>query len=466
MFEKKFDVVIIGSGSGMNVGARAISHGLKVAVVEHGLWGGLCLNRGCIPSKMLIFPADVVRMAQGGGKLGVTASIESVDFKSIMQRTRRHVREEREPLERSAQNHPKLTWYRETGEFVGDHTLKVGDDKIKGKMIFIASGTRPLVPKIDGLEDVEYLTNDTVFGLDEKPERLLVIGGGYVGCEFAHFFSSVGCEVSVLEQAERLMMAEEPEISRLLFEEMINQMQVLTRHRVERVEQDGDKKRVIARNLESDEQIEIEGDQILVAAGRVSNADLLNPEETDVEIDDRGYVKVNEYLETTKDNIWAFGDAIGKHMYRHAANYEAEIAWNNAHTTLHDDGGHGGGKVKVDWSAVPHAVYSHPQIGSVGMTEKQARDSGYDIMVGTWDYSDTAKGSAMGDPPGFVKAIVERDSMKILGCHIIGYCAPVMVQEVVNVMNCEGGTAMTLLNSMHIHPALTEIVQNAFGSIE
>lgn len=450
----------------MNVGARAINHGLKIAVVEHGLWGGLCLNRGCIPSKMLIFPADVIRMAQEAEKIGVNASIDSVDFKSIMERTRNHVRGEREELEHSADHHPKINWYKDTGEFVGDYTIEVGGDKIKGEMIFIASGARPRIPNIEGIEDVDYHTNDTIFGLEEKPERILIIGGGYVGCEFAHFFSAVGSQVTVLEQESTLMTNEEPEISRLLQESMMDQMQVLTEHKVEEVSQNGGKKKIVARNLNRDEQIEIEGDQILVAAGRVSNSDLLHPEETGVETDERGYIKVNEYLETTKENIWAFGDALGVHMYRHAANYEAEVAWNNAHQTLHDDQEHGHGKMKVDWSAVPHAVYTHPQIGSVGLTEKQARKQGRKIMVGRWDYADTAKGSAMGEPPGFAKIIVDDEDLEILGCHVIGHCAPVMVQEAVNVMNCPEGNAMNILNSMHIHPSLTEVVQNAFGSME
>jgi dihydrolipoamide dehydrogenase len=465
VFEKKFDVVIVGSGSGMKVGASAIEHGIEIAMLEHGLLGGTCLNNGCIPSKMLIYPADVLAALKDAEKLGIKAEIESIDFQSIMRRTRELVKGEREPIEQSAMNHPALTWYKETGEFVGDYTLKVGKEKIKGDKIFISSGTRPLILPIPGVDQVEYLTNETVFDLDERPERMVIVGGGFVGVEFAHFFSQMGTEVTVLEMGERIVAQEEPEISQLLHQELMRSTQVLVRHRVEALEQEGDTKIVRVKDLTDDATTELRTDQILMAAGRISNADLLRPEKTGVETDEKGYIKVNEYLETTKPNIWAFGDAIGVHMYRHAANYEASVAWGNAHIGLHE-GGHGHDhKTAVDFSAVPHAVYSHPQIGSVGLTESQAREKGLNIMVGKWNYADTAKGSAMGEPPGFVKAIVESETYKILGCHVIGYAAPVIVQGAVDVMNCREGTALNIINSMHIHPSLTEVLRNAFGNI-
>lgn len=465
MFEKKYDIVIIGSGSGMNIGADAVEHGMKVAVCEHGLWGGTCLNNGCIPSKMLIYPMDVVSWAKEAEKLGVHMKVENLDFGHIMRRAREHVRADQEPMARAAEHHPTLKWYKETAEFVGDYTLKVGKDKIKGDMIFISSGTRPLIPPIPGIDGVDYLTNENVFDLNVRPEKMIIVGGGFVGVEFAHFFSTVGTDVTVLEMGDRLVTQEEPQISQLLHQEMMKNMQVLLKHRVEGVEQNGGTKKVTVKDLSNDKTIEMEADQILLASGRVSNSDLLHPEKTGVETDERGFIKVNEYLETTKDNIWAFGDALGIHMYRHAANYESGIAWQNAHQQLHKGEGHEHGKTAVDFSAMPHAVYSHPQIASVGMTEKQAKDAGRNLLIGQWDYSRSAKGSAMGDPPGLVKAIVEKETYKILGCHIIGYAAPIMIQEVVNVMNCENGTALDILNSIHIHPSLSEILLRAFGSM-
>jgi len=465
MFERKFDVVVIGSGSGMNVAAQAVNHGLKVAILEHGLWGGTCLNNGCIPSKMIIYPADILALLREAEGLGVRAKVESADFRSVMQRTREHVRKEREPLEHSAMHHPSVAWYKETGEFVGDYTLKTGKEKIKGDMIFIASGSRPLIPPIPGMDKVQYYTNETIFGLEDRPNRMIIIGGGFVGVEFAHFFSSFGTEVTVLEMGPRIVAQEEPEISQLLHQEMMRSMQVLVKHRVERLDQEGETKKVTARDLSTDKLIDLKANALLMAVGRVSNADLLHPERTGVETNERGYIKVNEYLETTKPRIWAFGDALGVHMYRHAANYESSIAWGNAHLELGHGHSHSAGqKTPVDFSAIPHAVYGNPQIGSVGLTEQEARSKGYDVAVGRWDYADTAKGVAMAKPPGFVKAVVERKTQKILGCHMIGRYAPELVQEVVNVMNCPNATAMNILSAIHIHPSLTEVVVNAFAS--
>jgi dihydrolipoamide dehydrogenase len=188
----------------------------------------------------------------------------------------------------------------------------------------------------------------------------------------------------------------------------------------------------------------------------MSNADLLKPERTGVKLDERGYIKVNQYLETTKKNIWAFGDAIGKHMFKHVANYEAGIAW---HNMSHDH------KASVDYFATPHAVFSEPQVASVGLKESEAKQQGYKLLIGTALFKDTAMGAAMGYPEGFVKAIAEQSTGKILGCHIIGPEASVLIQEVVNAMNTEQRNYGPIMHSMHIHPAMPEVVQNAFGNL-
>jgi dihydrolipoamide dehydrogenase len=193
----------------------------------------------------------------------------------------------------------------------------------------------------------------------------------------------------------------------------------------------------------------------MVATGRVSNADLLKPEKTGVKLDDHGYIAVNEYLETSKKHIYAFGDAIGKQMFKHAANYEAGIVW---HNSTHDH------KVKMDFLSVPHAVFTHPQIASVGLKEQEARTK-YKILVGTALYRDTAMGAAMGYPEGFVKVIVEQQTGKILGAHIIGPEASILIQEITNAMVTGTGDFGPIARGMHIHPATNEVVQNAFGNL-
>jgi dihydrolipoamide dehydrogenase len=193
----------------------------------------------------------------------------------------------------------------------------------------------------------------------------------------------------------------------------------------------------------------------MVAIGRVSNADLLKPEKTGVKLDDHGFIQVNEYLETSKKNIFAFGDCIGKQMFKHAANYEAGVAW---HNTIHDY------KAKVDFSAAPHAVFTRPQVASVGLKEEEAKQK-FKILVGLSRYKDTAMGAALGFPEGFVKVVVEQKTNKILGAHIIGPEASVLIQEIVNAMVSGKGDFTPISQGMHIHPALNEVVQNAFGNL-
>ncbi len=453
---ERFDVLVIGTGSGMLVASAAVDNGFRTAIVDNGPMGGTCINRGCIPSKMLIYPVDVATMIRTAGKLGVNAKIDSVNFHSIITRMHSLVAEDTGSQAAAVEKTPEMKWFKEQGEFVGDYTLKVGNNMLTAEMIFIASGARVGTPKVKGLENVSYLTSDTVLDLQEPPESLLILGGGYVGVEYAHFFSGIGVKTTLIQRPTRLLKEEEPEVSELLKLVLQERMGIFTGYEAQEVKQSGSLKTVVAKNLADDSLKEFSAEALMVATGRVPNSDLLKPERTGVKLDERGYVKVNEYLETSKKNIWAFGDAIGKHMFKHVANYEAGIAWHNA---VHDH------KAKVDYSAVPHAVFSEPQVASVGLTEAEAKAKGHKILVGVALYRDTAMGAAMGEPDGFVKVIVEHDSGKILGGHIIGPEASILIQEIINAMNTEDRSYMPIVRAMHIHPALPEVVQNAFGNL-
>jgi mycothione reductase len=453
---ERFDVLVIGSGSGMIVASTAVDHGFRTAVVDSGPMGGTCLNRGCVPSKMLIYPADIVATLKEAEKLGVNATVNSVDFKKIMERMRRLVNGDSSKSARAVEATPELTWFKDTGEFISDYTMQVGEHTISAKLIFIVSGARPGIPPVKGIENVDYLTSDTVLELEKPPNSLIIIGGGYIGVEYGHFFSGIGAKTTIIQRPSRILPEEEPEISNSLKMEMVRRMEIHTSLEVVEVKQEGDFKTVIARNRENGSLKEFSADALMVATGRVPNSDLLKPEKTGVKLDERGYVKVNDYLETSKKNIWAFGDAIGKEMFKHVANYEAGIAWHNA---VH------GHKVPMDYSAAPHAVFTHPQVASVGLKEAEAKQQGHKILVGKAFYRDTAMGGAMGEPEGFVKVIVERETGKILGGHIIGAEASILIQEIVNAMVTETRSFAPIVRAMHIHPAMPEVVQNAFGNL-
>jgi mycothione reductase len=453
---ERFDVLVIGTGSGMIVASTAVENGFKTAVVDNGPMGGTCINRGCVPSKMLIYPADVATMAREAGKLGVNATIDSVDFSNIMTRMHTLVNGDSNSQARAVEATPDMKWFKEQGEFTGDYTMQVGDQTISANMIFIVSGARANIPPIRGIENVNYLTSDTVLELEKPPRSILIVGGGYIGVEYGHFFSGIGTKTTILQRPSRLLPDEEPEISDLLKLELQRRMEIHTNFEVVEAKQEEGVLTVSARNRENGALMDFSADALMIATGRVPNSDILKPEKTGVKLDERGYIQVNEFLETSKKNIWAFGDAIGREMFKHVANYEAGIAWHNA---VHDH------KVPMDYSAAPHAVFSHPQVASVGLKEAEAKQHGYKILVGTALYKDTAMGGAMGEPEGFVKVIVERETGKILGGHIIGAEASILIQEVINAMATETRTYAPIIRAMHIHPALPEVVQNAFGNL-
>jgi dihydrolipoamide dehydrogenase len=405
---------------------------------------------------MLIYPADVAEMIREAGKLGVNATVNSIDFKKIMDRMHELVTGDSRQQARSVETNQNITWFKGVGEFTSDYTMKIADHTVKADKIFIVSGARPDLPKVKGIESVRFLTSDTVLKLQTQPKSLVIIGGGYIAAEYGHFFSALGTKVTIVQRGLRILPEEEPEISELLKQEMAKRMEIYTNYEAVEARENGNATTVTAKNRETGQPKEFTGEALLVAAGRVPNSDLLKPEKTGVELDKRGYIKVDEYLETGKKNIFAFGDAIRKQMFKHVANYEAQIAWRNSQ---HDH------KVKMDYAAAPHAVFTHPQVASVGLKEDEAKQRGRKILVGKALYKDTAQGGAMMETIGFAKVIVDHEDGKILGAHIIGPYASILIQEVVNAMAAGDKTFIPIVRGLHIHPAMSEVVQIAFANL-
>ncbi len=451
---KTYDVIVIGSGSGGEIVDAAISHGMKVAWVDKGPLGGTCLNVGCIPSKIIIHPADRIMEILEAKKLGITAEIKDIDFQAIMQRVQRPIQESHTAMQQGISHAENLDYYHDVGYFIKDYTLQVSEKEIKGEKIFLSSGARPFIPPIKGLDSVPYLTNENVFSLSEKPTSMVIIGGGYIAVEFAHFFSAVGTNVTMFQRGNRLIPNAEPEISEVLQKQLMKRMQIYLNTEVLEVQKQGNSVTVKGKNSMTGKEIMVSAEKIFVAAGRKSNADLLKVENTGVRTNAQGYIVVNEYLETSKQNIWAFGDAIGKAMFKHVANEEAVVAWRNA---FHEK------KTKMEYQTIPYAVFTYPEIAAVGMTEEEAKKQ-HQILVGTARYSDVAKGEAMMETEGFAKAILEKQTGKILGFHIIGPYAPMLIQEVINGMAL-GGDIAFISHGMHIHPALSELILRTLGNL-
>jgi mycothione reductase len=461
-----YDLLVLGSGSGANVAANAYEQGLSVAIVDNGPFGGTCLIRGCIPTKMLTYVADVIMEIQHAERVNLRARVEEIDFSALMKRMRKETLGESEEMERSIAKVQNYDFYRGTGEFVQDYTMDVNGEKLRADHIIITAGARPFIPNIKGLSEVEYLTNKSVLELDEQPKSMIIVGGGYVASEFAHFFSAIGTDVTILGRNPFLVKEEDHDVSELLREELSKRMTVVTNSEVIAASKDGSHKVVTALDRGSGVEKEYRAETMLIAAGRISNADLFKPEKTGVKTDKNGWVVVDEYFRTSKKNIWAFGDCIGRYQFRHVANEESGIVWYNLVSTLNAK--QMGGKPdlqSMDYHAIPRAVFSHPQIATVGMTLEEAKQSKRELLVGQIGYDGAAKGAAMGNPPGFLRVIVDANDRTILGATIIGHEASTLIQEITNLMNAGDRTYVPMFNSIHIHPALPEIVQRAFGRL-
>jgi len=452
---KHFDVLVVGSGSGMMIADAAVNSGKTVAIVEMAKLGGTCLNVGCIPSKMVIYPADMINQIRHAEQLGIKVTIDEIDFPFIMRRTKEFVEHDRHPMEDAITQIEGLSFYPVQGEFIDDYTMQVGDEVIKADTIFLASGARPFIPPIKGIEDIDYLTNDNVWDMTERPESMVIVGGGLIAVEMAHFFSSMGVDVSLLSRSPRLIKNGEPEVSEILLTSMRQRMHIETDIEVKEIEKKGDRLLVKAKTKGGEEK-EYDVETIFIAAGRKSNADLLKVEKTGVKVDSRGYIIVDEEYQTSKKNIIAFGDAIGREMFKHVANAEAQVVWQKySHGHSHP----------MNYDLVPYAAFSWPQVAAVGITEVEVKKRGIKYLIGEYNYRDTAKGAAMAEEDGYVKVLLSSEKYKILGASIIGPFAPILIQEIISVMNAGEGTVHPIADAMHIHPALSEVVQRAFFNL-
>jgi dihydrolipoamide dehydrogenase len=452
---KDYGLIVIGSGAGMNVVDTALAQGLTVALVEEGPIGGTCLNRGCIPSKVLIHAADAIREAEDAAKTGVHLKLEKMDYSMLKKRMWDLILPDRHGMEESIKRTPGLALYRGIGEFVSDYTMKVDSETIKAPRVVIASGARAQIPSVPGLEKIKYHTYRTVFDIEEQPESVIIFGGGYIGCEFAHFFSAIGAKVTLIGRNPVLLPHEEPETSLLVKKRLSRYAEVHTGTDIKLVEDRNGRVAVTFKDPSEPQDKIVDAQHLLVAVGVRSNSDWLKPEMTGVKTDDKGWILTNQYLETSKKNIYALGDALGRNMYRHTANYEASIVRNNLFNQQ---------KISLDLHAVPHAVFTNPQVGQVGMTEEEAKAQ-FKVMVGVAKYTDTAMGFAYADEDAFVKVVVEYPSRRILGGTVVGPQASTLVQQIVNMMSSDSQTYAPLVRAQVIHPTLSEAIASAFGQL-
>ncbi|WP_306055044.1 dihydrolipoyl dehydrogenase [Natronococcus wangiae] len=461
----EFDIVVIGGGSGSQVATAAADEGLEAAVIEPGPLGGACITRGCVPSKALIHRADVVDEIRRAEGFGVQADLEGVSYAEITSSIRETVYEKADRQEESLEDDERVTLYRGEGRFVDERTLEVdpADDEtrqIRSETIVIAVGGRPTTPPVDGLEDVDFLTSDDALFLDERPDELVIVGGGYIAAELGYFFGALGADVSIVGRSDRLVPREDDDVSAAVTGGLERHCELYTGYEAAAVEEvEGDRIAVTAEPADGDgadgDAVELAADDLLVAAGRRPNTDALEVETAGIETDEKGYVETDDCLETSVDDIWALGDVVGDEPYKHAADYEARIVTTNVLETV---------KRAVDYEAMPHAIFTAPQVASVGRTEAELEDAGREYESTRVSYDAAPLGLILEADEGFVKVLAAPDG-EILGCHVVGPQASVLIQEVVVAMDSGGGTVDDVANPVHVHPALSEVVYAAFDDL-
>ncbi|HEY2701062.1 MAG TPA: mycothione reductase [Pseudonocardiaceae bacterium] len=454
---RHYDLVIIGTGSGNSVLDPRFAD-KRVAIVEKGTFGGTCLNVGCIPTKMFVHTADIASYATHGPRYGVDTELHGVRWAEIRDRIFGRI----DPIAAGGKmyrtEHPdnkNVTVYTEQARFTGPKTLQVGEgpeaQTITADQFVLAAGGRPVIPDIDGLDSVEYYTSDSIMRLDELPQRMIILGTGFISAEFAHVFSSFGVQVTMVARSERLLRAEDEAISDRFTELAKDRWDVRTNRKTTSVTKSADG---IELHLEGPNGAEsVTADVLLIAIGRTPNSDLLDVTKTGVEVDGTGHVVVDDFQQTTVDGIYALGDISSPFELKHVANHEARIV---QHNLLHPDA-----RIKADHRFIPHAVFTAPQIASVGLTEAQAQARGLNYVTSQQDYAGIAYGWAMEDTTGFLKLIADPATGQLLGAHIIGPQAPTVIQPLIQAMSF-GLDARSMARGQYwIHPAMPELIENA-----
>jgi dihydrolipoamide dehydrogenase len=461
---KKFDVnlVVIGAGSaGLVTAYIAAASKAKVVLIERDRMGGDCLNTGCVPSKALIRSARIASYLRRAEEFGLSADRVKVDFPKVMQRVQ-DVIARIEPHD-SVERYTGLgvECVKGTARITSPYSIAIDGKTITTRSIVIATGGAPAVPPIPGLAEVGYLTSDTLWDLQELPQRLLILGGGPIGCEMAQAFSRLGSDVTVVEMLPRLLMREDVEVSDFIAKQFANEgIRVLTEYRAEKFQSRDGGGSVHCVYAGADDpgprDLIVEFDRVLVAVGRRAATDQLGLEELGIELNRDGTVAVNEYLQTIYPNILACGDVAGPYQLTHAA---AHQAWYCAINALFGRFR----RFRVDYSTLPWAVFTDPEVARVGLSEIEAREQGIDYEIVQYGIDDLDRAIADGEATGFVRALTPPTSDKILGVTIVGPHAGDLIAEFVNAMR-NGLGLKKILNTIHIYPTLAEANRFAAGA--
>jgi mycothione reductase len=444
-----YDLVVVGAGSGNMLPAEGLE-GLRVAIIERGQFGGTCLNRGCVPSKMLIHAADVAQAVRHAGRFGIRAELISADWPAIRDRVfARTDRVSEQAVEFRRRSGVEV--YLGDARFVGPGVLDVDGQQMRSERIVLAAGSRPRVPDIVGLDEVPFHTTDTIMRIDARPASMVVVGGSYVAAEMSHMFGAFGTEITIVEREATLLATLDDDVSRRFTECSSERFDVRLSSTVAHVERTP---RGVAVHVDGPSgRAVVEAETLLLATGRIPNTDVLDVAAAGIAVGEHGHVVTDDTYATSAPGVWAIGDLANHFELKHLANAEMRIV---LHNVLH-----AGDTRRARFPVLPSAVFAEPEIATAGPTERALRAQGKEFAVARRDYSDTAYGWALEDTTGFVKLIADPATGRLLAAHIVGPQAPALIQPLVQAIYLDNTVDQLAHDVLYIHPAATEVVAQA-----
>ena len=452
----RFDAIIIGTGqAGPALAARLSDSGMKVAIIERKLFGGTCVNNGCIPTKTMVASAYAAHMARRAADFGVDSGPVTVDMKRVKARKDEISGHFNKGVENWMQGLAHGTIYRGHARFESPRTVRVNGELLEADKIFINAGGRALVPPMPGLDQVPYLTNSTMMGVDFLPQHLIIIGGSYIGLEFGQMYRRFGSNVTIVEKGPRLIAREDEDISKAI-QEILEREGILLRLNAEcmTAHKEGDR---IAVGLDcADASRQVVGSHLLLAVGRVPNTGDLGLDKAGVETDKSGYIKVDDQLRTNVPGIWALGDCNGKGAFTHTSYNDFEIVV--ANLLDHDPR-------RVSDRIMTYALFIDPPLGRAGMTDAQVKASGRKALVATRPMTRVARAVEKGETQGFMKVIVDAETKGILGAAILGVTGDEVIHTLLDVMYAKAPYTI-VSRAMHIHPTVSELLPTLLQGLQ
>lgn len=455
---QRFDAIVIGTGQAATPLAKQLTErGWQVALLEGGRVGGSCVNVGCTPSKTIIASARIAHHARRAADYGVHVGEITIDFARVMERAHQISGTSRANIEKSIRENERITLIREYAQFEASdgkmHRVRAGDQRLESERVYLNVGARAAIPQIDGLDTIEWLDNTSILELQTLPRHLIFLGGGYISVEYGQAFRRFGCEVTIIDNQD--IVAREDDDIREAMRELLETegIRLHTGTQVTRVEPNGDEVRL---HLDTDGKTStVSGSHLMINVGRTPNSDRLALDAAGVEMDDKGFITVDDHLLTNIPGIWALGDVNGRGAFTHTAYNDYEIALDNLN----------GGKRKVSDRITVYGVFTDPPLARVGMSEKEARESGKAVLMAVHPMASIGRAKEYDETQGLIKLLVDAKTERFLGAAVFGMGGDEVIHSVINIMNADQPYT-TIQNAVPVHPTVSEFLPTILGELK